>query len=68
MLTGLDRVVLGGQAEGVVAHRVQDAPAGAAVKVRDRVADGVDLEVADVRLAARVRQHLEYVGGRTGVA
>ncbi len=63
VLAGLDRVVLGGQAERVVAHRVQHPAAGAAVEVRDRVADRVDLQVADVRLAARVREHLEHVAG-----
>ena len=62
MLAGLDRVVLGGQAERVVAHRVQDAAAGAAVEVRDRVADRVVLQVPHVRLAAGVGQHLEHVG------
>ena len=62
MLAGADRVVLGGQAERVVAHRVQDAAAGAAMEVRDGVADRVDLQVADVRLAARVREHLQHVG------
>ena len=64
VLAGLDRVVLGGQAERVVAHRVQHAPAGAPVEVRDRVAHRVDLQVADVRLAARVREHHEHVGVR----
>ncbi len=59
----LDRVVLGGQAEGVIAHRVQHAVAGAPVEVRYRVADGVFLEMADVGLAARVGQHLEHIGG-----
>ena len=62
MDAGLDRVVLGGEAEGVVAHRVQDAEAVAAVEVGDGVADRVDLQVADVGLAAGVRQHLEHVG------
>ncbi len=62
MLAGLDRVVLGGQAEGVVAHRVQHAAAETAVEVGDRVAERVALEVADVRLTARVGQHLEDVG------
>jgi hypothetical protein len=59
---GLDRVVLGRQAKGVVAHRVQHAPPHAAVVVGDRVADRVGLQVPDVRLAARVGQHLEHVG------
>ena len=55
VLAGRDRVVLGRQAERVVAHRLQDPPPGAAVEVGDRVADRVDLQVADVRLAAGVR-------------
>ena len=55
VLAGLDRVVLGRQAERVVAHRVQHAHAVAAAVVRDRVADRVDLQVADVRLADGVR-------------
>ena len=58
---GLDRVVLRGQAERVIAHRVQHAPADPPVEVRDRVAERVVLQMADVRLAARVRQHLEHV-------
>ena len=61
VLARLDRVVLGRQAEGVVAHRVQDAAAVAAMEVGDRVADGVVLQVPHVGLAARVRQHLEHV-------
>ncbi len=60
---GLDRVVLGGQAERVVAHRVQHALAAPAVEVRDGIADRVVLQVPHVRLAARVGQHLEDVGG-----
>ena len=65
---GLDRVVLRGQPERVVAHRVQHAPADPAVEVRDRVAERVVLQVPDVRLAARVGQHLEDVGLLTVVA
>jgi hypothetical protein len=62
MLSGLDRVVLGGEAEGVVAHRMQHRVALAAPEVRDRIAQGVVLQVADVRLARRVGQHLQHVG------
>ena len=64
MLAGLDRVVLGRQAEGVVAHRVDHLEAVAAAEVGDRVADRVVLQVADVRLARGVGQHLEHVGLR----
>ena len=68
VLAGLDRVVLGRQAEGVVAHRVQHARARAAVEVRDRVAHRVVLQVPHVRLARGVGQHLEHVGLRRAVA
>ena len=64
MLAGLDRVVLGRQPEGVVAHRVHDLIAAAAPEVGDRVADRVGLQVADVRLARGVGQHLEHVALR----
>ena len=60
-MTGLDRVVLGRQAKGVVAHWMEHALPITAFEVRDRVAHRIDLQVADVRLAARVGQHLEYV-------
>ena len=64
VLAGLDRVVLGRQAEGVVAHRVDDLEAVAAPVVGDRVADRVDLQMADVGLARRVGQHLQHVALR----
>ena len=57
----LDRVVLGRQAEGVPAHRVEDAQAVAAPEAHDDVADRVDEQVAEVQRAGRVRQHLEHV-------
>jgi hypothetical protein len=62
MLPGADRVVLRGQAERVVAHRIEDPKALAPLEVRDRVADRVDLQVPDVRLAAGVGQHDEHIG------
>src|SRR4051794_37383983 len=40
---------------------MQHATSGAPVEVRDRIADGVVLEVAHVGLARGVRQHLEHV-------
>ena len=64
MLAGLDRVVLGREAERVVAHRMDDPKAVAPLVVGDCVAYRVDLEVADVRLAGGVGQHLEHVGLR----
>ncbi len=66
-LAGLDRVVLRGQAEGVVAHRVDHLEAVAATEVGDRVADRVALEVTDVGLARGVGEHLEHVGLRLGL-
>ncbi len=60
-LPGLDRVVLGRQPEGVVAHRVDHLEAVAAAEVGDRVADGVALQVADVGLSRRVGKHLQHV-------
>ena len=64
MLAGLDRVVLGRQPEGVIAHRVHDAVAAAAPEVGDGVAHRVGLQVADVRLAGGVGQHFEDVALR----
>ena len=56
-----DGRVLGGQAEGVVAHRAQHAKAHAPPDVREDVAERVVLDVAHVELARRVREHLEHV-------
>ena len=64
VLAGLDRVVLGRQAEGVVAHRVDDPEAVAAPVVGHRVADRVDLQVADVGLPRGIGQHLQHVALR----
>src|SRR5947209_19480552 len=62
MNAGLYRVVLSRKSKCVVSHRMQDDLANAAMEVRGRVAKRVVLEVSDVRLAARVGQHLEHVG------
>ena len=62
--TGADRVILSRETERVVAHRVQHLVAGATMKVRDRIAEGVVLQMPDVRLAARVGQHFQDVGLR----
>ena len=67
MLSRLDRVVLGGQAERVIAHRLKDAEALAALEVGDGVADRIDLEVADVGLPGGVWQHHEHVALRRRV-
>ena len=58
VLAAADRVVLGRQAEGVVADRVQHAAPDAALEVRDRVADRVVLQMPHVGLPGRVGQHL----------
>src|SRR5262249_51626041 len=52
---------------GVVAHRVDHLKAVAAAEMGDRVADGVALEVTDVRFAGGVGQHLQHVGLRLRV-
>ena len=59
--TLLDRVVLGRQAEGVPAHRMEDVQAVAAPEAHDDVADRVDEQVPEVQRAGRVREHLEHV-------
>ena len=61
---GLDRGVLGGQAERVVAHRMQHLVSGAATEVRDDVAHRVVGDVPHVQVAGWVRQHLEHVRAR----
>ena len=63
------RGVLGGEAEGVPAHGVQDVRAAHPHEAGERVADGVVADVADVELTAGIRQHLQAVvlrlaGGR----
>jgi hypothetical protein len=62
MLTFLDRSVLRGQSERVVAHRAQHLRAPAAVEAREDVAERVRKDVPHVQRARRVRQHLEHVG------
>ncbi len=57
----LDRVVLGRQAEGVPAHRMEDVHAVAATEAHDDVADRVDEQVPEMQRAGRVGEHLEHV-------
>ena len=57
----LDGGVLGGQAEGVVAHRVQHVEAAHAGLTRHGVADRVVARVAHVQVARGVREHLQHV-------
>src|SRR5437763_2803802 len=58
---GLDRVVLGGKPERVVAHRMQHPPADATIEGRDGVAKRVVLQMTHMGLAAGIGQHLEDV-------
>ena len=61
MLPGLDCVLLGGQTERVVAHRVQDVLAVHALIASEDVGADVAERVTDVQTgAARVREHVEH--------
>jgi hypothetical protein len=62
----LDRRVLGGQAECVPAHRLQDVLAVHALEAADDVADRVVAHVAHVQRAGRIRQHRQAVELRLG--
>ena len=58
----LDGVLLGRQAERVVAHRVQDVEALHPLVARNDVRGGIALGMADVQArAARVRKHIEDI-------
>src|SRR4029453_15361551 len=62
MLPGLDRVLLGRQAEGVPAHRVQHVMAAHAPGARQDVSGGVPLRMtAGQSDAGRVGEHVEDV-------
>ena len=62
MLPGLDRVLLGRQAERVPAHRVQHVVAAHAPGARHDVGGGVPLGMTDVQAdAGRVGEHVEDV-------
>jgi hypothetical protein len=56
-----DGGVLGGQSEGVEAHRAQDGIAMAAAEMGDDLAEHVVADVSHVELTRRVREHLEDV-------
>ena len=65
VLSGLHRVLLGGQAERVEAHRVQHVGAGHPQVAGVHVGADVAQRVADVQpLAARVREHVHHVAAR----
>ena len=58
----LDGVLLGGQAEGVPAHRVQHVETAHSLVARDGVGADVALRVPDVEsLTGRVGEHVEHV-------
>ena len=62
MLPGLDGVLLGRQAEGVPAHRVQDVVAERAAVTGQNVRGGVAFRMPDVQpRAGRVGEHVEDV-------
>jgi hypothetical protein len=61
MGSGLDRVLFGGQAEGVPADRVQDVEASHALVAGNHVADRVDPDVPHMDAAGGVREHLQAV-------
>ena len=67
VLSGFDRVLFGGQAEGVPAHRVENVVAAHAVPAGEDIGGGVTLGVPDVKaFAARVGKHVEHVVLRLG--
>ena len=61
MRSALDGGVLRGHPERVPPERVQDVVAAHALHARDHVADHVVADVADVRVARRVREHLQTI-------
>src|SRR5262249_24139038 len=62
MLPGLDRVLLGGQAERIPAHRVQHVVAAHAPGARHDIGRGVPLGMTDVQThAGWVGEHIEDV-------
>ena len=60
MLAGLDRILLGGQAEGIVAHGVQDVLALHPVVAADHVGGDVTQGVTHMQaLARRIGEHVD---------
>ena len=67
VLTGLDGVLLGGQAERIVAHRVQDVVALHAAVARERIGRDVTQRVTHVQALTRgVGEHVENEVGLAG--
>ncbi len=62
MRAGLDGILLGGQAEGIPAHGMQDIEAAHALVAREDIGGGVALGMADVQAGAgRIGEHVEDV-------
>jgi hypothetical protein len=62
VLAALNCILLGGEAECVPAHRVQNVEAAHAFVTRDDVGGGVALGMSDVQArAAGVREHVEDI-------
>src|SRR5438046_3167168 len=62
MLAGLDRILLGWQAEGVPPDRMQNIETAEAFVARDDVGRGVAFRVPNVQTcAARVGEHVEHI-------
>src|SRR5688572_10029789 len=62
MLAGFDGVLLGGQAEGIPAHRMQHIESASAPIAGEDVGGGVTLRMPDVQArAAGIRKHVQNV-------
>ncbi len=62
MLAGLDGVLLGGESEGVVAHRVKDIEALQPLVAGIYVAGDVAQRMADVQACSgRIREHIQNI-------
>ena len=67
VLAGFDSVLLGGQAEGIVAHRMEDVEAPHAFVAPDDIGGGVPFRVTDVQAGtARIGKHVQHVVFRLG--
>jgi hypothetical protein len=61
----VDGGVLGGQPEGIPAHRVQHVEAPHPLEPGEQVPDGIDPDMPHVDAAGGIREHLEAVVLRT---
>jgi hypothetical protein len=62
----VDGGVLGGQPEGIPAHRMQYVEAPHPLEPGDQVPDGIDPDMPHVDAAGGIREHLEAVVLRAG--